>query len=59
MKQFEYRIDHEAPEKHEEPHKMLAWMNDQGAEGWQLIELFRTPAQGGMLVFLWKREIDG
>lgn len=59
MRRFEYRIDHEDPIPQSEPDRMLAWLNAQGAEGWELVELFRTTAQGGMLVYLWKRQIDG
>lgn len=57
MKRFEYRIDHEDPGTHKELDQALAWLNVQGAEGWELIELYRTPIHGGMLVFLWKREL--
>lgn len=57
MRNFEYRIDHEDPIPQSEPDRMLAWLNAQGAEGWELISLYRVSHQGGMLVYLWKREI--
>lgn len=59
MRKFEYRIDHEDPIPQSEPDRMLAWLNAQGSEGWELISLYRVSAQGGMLVYLWKRQIDG